>query len=62
MEKLIIDGKEVYINTDEVTPEETGIFVPRENKKLEDTMKLKPIDNEKLLEDTLTDIWGDKNE
>ena len=56
--KLIVNGKEEYIDDSKVPDNERGYRILED---LEDTKELEKVDESKLLEDTLVDLWGDNN-
>ena len=60
MKKIVLDKETIYIREDEVPVEERETIISNFNDS-ENTIKLKPISDEKLLEDTLTDLFGDNN-
>ena len=55
-----LNGEKVYID-DEVNVNETGVLPPEYKSELEHTQELKVISDKELMEDTLTDIFGDNN-
>ena len=63
MRKVLIDNEIVEIDDSPLDPYETGrIIAPSLNEDLEDTAVIETIDEEDLLNDTNTDIFGDQNE
>lgn len=59
MQKVKYGDDCIYIDTDEVTPEETGIIIKEDS--LDDTSKIKVIDKEDILSNTNLDIFKEDN-
>ena len=63
MKKVKYNDTYIYIDDTEVDEKETGVMIlNKKEEDLEKTQEIKKIDKEDLLENTLTDLWGDKNE
>lgn len=63
MKKIIVNGEEKYIDDEVMSKEEMGYVLDYQEDELEQTQEIKKINTDELLENTLTDIWGDsKNE
>lgn len=59
MKKVKFNDTYIYVDDDEVDVKETGVFITDEEE-LEKTKEI--IIDKSDLEDTLTDIWSEKNE
>ena len=59
MQKVKYGDDYIYIDNDEVTPEETGIIIKEDS--LDDTSKIKVIDKEDILSNTNLDIFKEDN-
>lgn len=64
MKVVEINGKKIYVNDQKVDEKETDISISAYEKKNleENTIEFSPISEEELLEDTLTNLWDDKDE
>ena len=59
--KVKLNDSFIYIN-DEVDEKEKGYVINDEkDNNLEDTLEFEPINEEDMLEDTLTDVFGDND-
>jgi len=56
MKKVIVNNEEIYIDDSKLEVSETGVL-DEENDELEKTQEVDYIDD---LNDTLTDLWSDK--
>ena len=61
MKKVKYNNGYVYIDDTPVDEKETGVLIPAKED-LDKTTEIKPISKDILLENTLTDLWGDSNE
>ena len=59
MKKLIVNGEEVYLEDEKLDEKETGVLIPYDD--IEKDNDKEQVNEKDLLENTLTDIWGDNN-
>ena len=63
MKRIKYNDTYIYVDDAPLEDSETGIFIDKKNNEiLEKTIEIKPISGETLLENTLTNIWGDSKE
>lgn len=61
MQKLKYKDTFIYVDDSPLDEQETGVMIDNTKDYLEDTIKIKPIDQNDLLEDTNTDIFKENN-
>ena len=61
MKKVKYNDGYIYIDDTPVDEKETGVLIPTKEE-LDKTAEIQPISKDILLENTLTDLWGDSNE
>ena len=65
MKKVKYNDKYILIDDSPLDIKKTGALWPNnldKKENLDDTMKVSVISKEELLEDTITDLWGDSRE
>ena len=61
MKKVKYNDGYICIDDTPVDEKETGVLIPTKEE-LDKTTEIQPISKDILLENTLTDLWGDSNE